>query len=243
MVIPIDDSVCYVCDKDIRDGEDSTQCDKCEISFHLKCNNITKAAYNAQRGNKCVLIYCPECVTKREDGTEEKLKMVMRLLYKMDAFNQQSKPQNVINSESIKAMKSTLETLDKKVTEQLQPNNNVNNATSQRASCSFANVVKRSNVKPAVVMKPKNRQECAKTLEAITSNIETAAVNVCGTRNVREGGIVLQSANATETMKVKSLVNEKLGEDYEILLPKIKSPRWRVTNIPSKQKSTSFASS
>lgn len=44
IVIPIDDSVCYVCDNDIKDGEDATQCDNCEISFHIKCNNVTKGA-------------------------------------------------------------------------------------------------------------------------------------------------------------------------------------------------------
>ncbi|XP_031638763.1 uncharacterized protein LOC116350907 [Contarinia nasturtii] len=233
IVIPIEDLVCYVCDKDILDGDDSMQCDNCEISFHIKCNNITKAAYNARRGNKCVLIYCPECIIKREDGIDEKLKMVVRLLYKLDAFNQQCKPQNDINSESIKAVKTSLDALDKKIMAQKQTPKVVKNATSQHASCSFANVVKRSNVKPVVVIKPKNKQECAKTLEAITSNVNTAAVDVCSTRNVREGGIVLQCANATETMKVKSLVNEKLGDEYEIVLPKIKNPRLRVTNIPT----------
>lgn len=232
VVIPIDESVCYVCEKDISDEDDATHCDNCEISFHIKCNNITKVAYNAQRGNKCVLIYCPECIQKREDGTEEKLKMILRMLYKLDMFNQQCKPQNMINNDSLKAIKTTIDALDKKVATQQEPRA-VDNETLQRASCSFANVVKRSNVKPAVVIKPKNKQACAKTLEAITRNVDTAAVNVCGTRNVREGGIVLQCANATETMKVKSLVSGKLGDEYEIVLPKIKNPRLRVTNIPT----------
>lgn len=233
IVIPIDDSVCYICDRDIMDGDDSMQCDNCEMGFHIKCNDITKAAYNARRANKCVLIYCPECITKREDGIDEKLKTVLRLLYKLDTFNQQCIPQNDINSKSIKSVKTTLDALDKKIPAQQQTVKVVKNATPQHASCSFANVVKRSNVKPAVVIKPKNKQECAKTLEAITRNISTAVVNVCGTRNVREGGIVLRCANATETMKVKSLVNEKLGDEYEIVLPKIKNPRLRVTNIPT----------
>lgn len=230
-----DVSLCYVCERDIKEGEDYTQCDCCEVSFHLKCNNLTKAAFNAQQNNRCVLIYCPECVSKRENGTEEKLKLVLRLLYKLDAFNQENKPQNVINNESIQVIKTTLGTLDKKVNEQQQQqtSKNVNNVTPQRASCSFANVVKRSNVKPAVVIKPKKKQECEKTLEEITSNVDTSAVNVCGTRNVREGGIVLRCANATETMKVKNLVTEKMGDDYEIVLPKIKKPRLRVTNIPT----------
>lgn len=86
VVISIEESVSYVCDNELRDGADFTQCDNCELSFHIKCNNITKAAYNAQRGNKCVLIYCPECNTKREGETEKKLKTILRLLYKLDTF-------------------------------------------------------------------------------------------------------------------------------------------------------------
>ncbi|RYX86063.1 hypothetical protein EON73_02690 [bacterium] len=83
------------------------------------------------------------------------------------------------------------------------------------------------------MIKPKNRQECAKTLETITSNVDTAAINVCGTRNVKDGGIVLRCVNATDTMKVQQIVTEKMGEDYEVILPKIKKPRLRITNIPS----------
>lgn len=37
--------------------------------------------------------------------------------------------------------------------------------------------------------------------------------------------------NSTETMKVKQIVNEKLGSNYEVLVPKVKCPRLRVTNI------------
>lgn len=88
-------------------------------------------------------------------------------------------------------------------------------------------------MKPAVVIKPKNQQECAKTLEAITSNVDIASVDVCRTRNVKKGAIVLRCANATETMKVKNLIDEKLSEEYEVMLPKIKNPRLRITNIPT----------
>lgn len=155
------------------------------------------------------------------------------MLYKLDAFNQQSKPQNVINSESIKTIKTKLDHLDRKIDIQCQAGSGINAASAKNTTSSFANVVKRSNVKPAVVIKPKKKQDCEQTLEAIRSNVNSAAVKVCGTRNVKEGGIVLRCADATETMKVKSLVNEKLGDDYEIVLPKIKKPRLRVTNIPT----------
>lgn len=226
-----DESVCYVCEKEICYEEESTQCDRCDIRFHIKCNNLTKQAVNAQRSNKCVLIYCPECISNRDNSTEEKMKIALRLLYKLDMFNQQHMPQNTINNDSLKAIVLKLDEMEKQICSQNQ-HQKVSDATEQHAT-SFANVVKRSNIKPAVVIKPKKKQECATTLEAIKKSVNTAAVNVCGTRNVKEGAIVLQCANATETMKVKSLVSDKLGDDYEVVLPKIKNPRLRVTNIPT----------
>lgn len=111
----IDESVCYVCVKEIKEEEeDWTTCDNCDIRFHLKCNNITKTACNAQRSNKCVLIFCPDCIDNRSNGADERMKIVQRLLFKLDMFNQQNNPQNVINSNSIKTIGAKLEELDKK---------------------------------------------------------------------------------------------------------------------------------
>lgn len=81
------------------------------------------------------------------------------------------------------------------------------------------------------MIKPKTKQQCAKTLEDITKNVSKSSVDVCGTREIRDGGVVLRCQNASETMKVKQLIQEKLGDAYEIVLPKVKLPRVRVTNI------------
>lgn len=54
---------------------------------------------------------------------------------------------------------------------------------------------------------------------------------MCGTRSVRDGGVVLSCSDTAETMKVKNLICEKMGDAYEVILPKIKNPRLRVTNI------------
>lgn len=112
--LSVDESMCYVCAGTIKEEEeDWIDCDCCELRFHLKCNNLTKAARNAQRGNKCVLIYCPECIPNRSNGADERIKMMQRFLLKLNFFNQQSKPQNVIDSNSIKAIVSKLDDLDK----------------------------------------------------------------------------------------------------------------------------------
>lgn len=98
-------------------------------------------------------------------------------------------------------------------------------------SATFANVLKRNTVKPTVVIKPKTNQQSKKTLEDISSNVDDSSLDVCGTRKIKGGGVVLRCNSTKDTMKVKQMVNDKLGDNYEVVLPKIKLPRLRITNI------------
>lgn len=81
------------------------------------------------------------------------------------------------------------------------------------------------------MIKPKTKQQCAQTLETISNKFDKSAVNVCGTRNARDGGIVLRCDNVTETMKIKQLVADNMGDDYEVILPKVKLPRLRISDV------------
>lgn len=242
------DSTCYACKVLIdEDKDDFVACDECENEFHMKCIRVTKAEAKARLNSKCLRLYCPDCIEKRENGTEEKLKTIVKLLCKLDLFNQEQKPQIAINNESIKLMSSKLNEVSVKLESVGNANasNSNNNSGSSSSSShnyntsdtssqqSYANVAKKGKVKPAVVIRPKNKQDSKKTFEDITKNVEKDAVNVCGTRNVKDGGIVLRCDNTTETMKVKQIVNDKLGDDYEVILPKVKNPRLRITNIPT----------
>lgn len=67
--------------------------------------------------------------------------------------------------------------------------------------------------------------------DEIAEKIAKKDLNVCGTRNARGGGVVLRCENATETLRAKQNVDEELGSNYDVILPKVKSPRVRITNI------------
>lgn len=95
----------------------------------------------------------------------------------------------------------------------------------------YANALKRNTVKPTVVIKPKTNQQSKKTLEDISTNVNDSALDVCGTRKIKGGGVVLRCNNSKDTLKVKQLVNDKLGDNYDVVLPKVKLPRLRITNI------------
>lgn len=216
------DSCCYKCEKEVEDDAEFAECDGCDSLFHLKCCGVTKKEASARKNSKCLKLYCEECFKAKTDGTPGKLKEILGLLYKIDLCVQLQKTSNLSAS-----IEQKLNALDKKLD---NVPDNMNIAQDRNATPSYANVVRRS-VKPAVVIKPKNKQQSAKTFDDISKNVNKNDVKVCGTRNIRNGGIVLRCENPTETMKVKQVVSEKLGDDYEVVLPRIKCPRVRITNI------------
>lgn len=220
-------SICYLCDSDVIEEDTYTQCDGCDSLFHLECSgkvNARKTDVVARKNSKCLKLYCPDCFKTKIKGTSAKLSEVLTLLYRMDFCLQEQKTSNVTAS-----IERKLDALDKKMTSH---NATTDSAVNRRnTNAAYASVVKNGNVKPAVVIKPKSKQSSSKTFEEISGKIDKNELNICGTRNARDGGVILRCANSTETLKAKQIVNEKLGPDYEVILPKIKQPRVRVTNI------------
>lgn len=226
------DTDCTICLEVIADETKAMTCDGCENSCHLKCIGVTKKERDARTGSTHLRIYCNDCCTDTVNVTADNVKQLLKFVVKIDAELQKQREHQATSDLTISTMSKKLIELDGKFgsVEKCLTAKNMNTLPQPATR---PNIVTRKNVKPAVIIKPKTQQNCEKTLEAITNSVSIAGVNVCGTRNAREGGIVLRCANATETMKVKNMVNEKLSNEYEVELPKIKNPRVRVTNIPT----------
>lgn len=220
---------CYSCEQEINEeeevGDTFAECDTCVRYFHLKCNNTTKKEVTARKGSKCLRLLCSFCIGDSDVGT--KLKDITNMLFKLDLFNQQQIVAKQQENDTISAIAKNIKALEAKVSK-LESGNEVR---SSQQTHTYANVVKRNNINPAVVVKPKNKQQQAKkTFDDITTNVQSA-MDVVGTRKMKDGGIVLRCNNTKDTMKVKQIVNEKLGDDYEVVVPKVKLPRLRITNI------------
>lgn len=222
------ESLCIKCEKDIVD-DDFVECDCCDNIFHLACIKVSKTEKKARKNSKCLKLFCPECMENKNNGTVERIKDMSMMLFKLDLAFQQRKEKDAEQNDFLKRMEGKLNNIDDKMSK--INNNNSPVGGNNRIVHSYANAVKRGPIKPAVVVKPKTQQSCAQTLDDITKNVHKADVQVCDTRNARDGGVVLRCTNSNETMKVKQIVHEKLGDGYEIVLPKVKSPRLRITNI------------
>lgn len=194
----------------------------------MKCAGVRIKDVEAKRRSTCLRIFCPDCFENKSNGTYEKLKEIAKILYKIDLFNQEQIVKQQKNDDVTASFARQINSLESKVI--ALESGSVTNKTVTNTK-TYSNAVNRKNVKPTVVIKPRNKQQCAQTLTDISNKVDKSMVNVCGTRNARDGGIVLRCENATETMKVKQLVIDNLGDDYEVILPKVKSPRLRISNI------------
>lgn len=224
-------SLCYLCEKDVEEGEEHTECDCCESLFHLKCANVTKKEFTARKNSHCLRLYCPDCFENKANGTPEKLKEILKLLYKLDFHNQKQIERQASEKDLSSKIEETLHVLDSKLSTNTTTIND-SNASNRTVTPAFSDVVKRTTVKPSVVIKPKKTtQTSTQTLDDISKNVNKSELNVCGTRNSRNGSVVLRCENANETIKVQQLVKNKLGDNYDVILPKVKNPRVKISNV------------
>lgn len=234
-----EETICGICEKRIEENDvDAFDCDLCDGKTHLECAEGRKSDVKARKGSKCVRIYCPKCLKDGEMVVPTKLNEINKMIYKVDMSCQQQKAGVQSNYQMLNEIMKLLQTMNEKMEsmdnrlEKVESNGFVSHRDDvQPSTSSFADSVKSSVPKSVVVVKPKKKQHSKKTLEQITSSIDKSSVNVCGTRSARDGGIILCCKNSADTMKVKQIVRDKLGEDYDVTLPTIKNPRLRITNI------------
>lgn len=220
---------CRICNEMFDGDADSFECDGCTTVFHMNCVGVTKAAIIARSKSAYLRIYCCDCINSKETMLNDNIKTVMKYLQKIDLVTQK---QEIKFADIEKEMKniSTNANTNTTVLQHYNINGQNDKNMTSNITSSYAAAVKR-NVKPVVVIKPKKQQNSKVTLDKFTSNVNKSELNVCSTRNARNGGIVLCCDNDNESMKVKQIVKDKLGDNYEVNLPTIKKPRLRITNI------------
>lgn len=88
---------------------------------------------------------------------------------------------------------------------------------------------------PIVIIKPKNHeQKNIKTQEDIKNNIDPVDVGVAGIKNFKKGSVIVELKNTEATKKIQKEVITKLGDRYEVDIPKPKYPTIKVVGITDK---------
>lgn len=112
-------------------------------------------------------------------------------------------------------------------------NNKLNkcSSNSQNEVKTYAKVASTSN--EVVIIKPKNKQECKKTKEAILKNIKPSALEVGITqlKETKEGGVIIRCQNKTEQEKIQKVAEKKLSRQYQVKAPELKNPCVKIVDI------------
>lgn len=229
-------SLCGKCNEDIDDEVENEgfECDNCDVNFHTDCvgKKYRKSDIKARKGSSCLRILCPDCIVSAEKSIERRMIELMKVVYKIDMCCQVMKSSGESDNQLMLDMAKSLSQMNEKfdkIDERLKSVETHSNVPENKPS--YANVTHLKPTKAAVVVKPKTIQDSKKTMQEIAASMGETEITVCDTKNIRDGGIVLCYNNTTDTMRVKEIVREKLGENYEVVLPPIKNPRIQITNI------------
>lgn len=218
------DTLCSVCNEALDDETNVFECDGCCDSFHLHCGGATRTEVKTRKNSRCMRIFCKVCVASPETCAAENMKTILKLSLKLDTFNAKQIETNI-------RVNDILSNLAEKINDMYEKfeSFNMNEATSNTKP-SYAKAVK-TKVNPVVVVKPKEKQASKKTVDDIRAKVNSASIKVCNARNIKDGGIVLSCENSNDTMKVKKIVEESYGKNYDVRLPEAKKPRVRITNV------------
>lgn len=220
---------CEKCKNDIGD-DDCFECDACTRQYHLLCDNVRKGDVTARATSKNLKLYCTRCMShKLEIANAEKLSIIFKYVSKIDL---QTQKQVAIQAEAA-------DKLDKIVADAVVVKEKMDDIKScigagvnvGGGTNTYANVV-RAATKPTVIIKPKNvTQNATATSDDIRKEISSRDVNACGLRKLHGGSVVISCESGAASMKMKTMVEAKFGDKYDVSLPDIMKPRMRIFRV------------
>lgn len=101
----------------------------------------------------------------------------------------------------------------------------IKDTTIKTNKMSYAQTVKETPVMPDVskqvplILKPKERQGIDKTKEELNKKVDPVNLKITNVEKRRNGTLVIQSENVEERDKIKSAIQNGLGDNYEIRVP------------------------
>lgn len=109
--------------------------------------------------------------------------------------------------------------------------------TKGNALKSFADAVIGKKKESVIVVKPKNHQESETTKKVVKEkiNITDMAVGITKLKKGNKGNVILGCESKSEMEKLKVTVQNKLGEDYNIMEPKGAKSKIKTVNIEEEE--------
>lgn len=216
---------CGRCYGDIKRGEKVLPCSGwCEKLYHTKCVDISNDEFSYISSKKYIGWFCECCLEKKSNYMRNLLEEMKEVLQKVstEMVQQNGKIENL--GTLLKTNNDDLQITLKQKIEKQDP-----------METSYASKLNIGKQDPVVLIKPKNQdQKSIETKNEIKKSIDPTDLEFSGLRHVSKGGIIIECKNKEAVSKLQDKAKTKLGDDYEISIPKKKSPRVKIVGLSEK---------
>lgn len=222
--------ICKLCKKECVTGEERIHCmGPCCSDFHSKCVGFTPVSLKFYKSCDSLFFECEEC----RDNPYRMINIALdKILSFMCILNERMNRQET-NCDSIFKHFETLNSNLQKYENERSAENEVKEKVNHHAKASSAETYNVTVPDAVALVRPKNQQKCADTRADLDKhNIpDKIAMSV---NNLPNGGIEIKCRNKQDLPKLHENATNKLGEGYNVVIPKQHKPKIRVTNMSVK---------
>lgn len=229
--------ICKLCNKECAEGVERIHCmGPCNSDFHSKCVGFTPVSLKFYKSCDSLFFECEEC---RDNPYRMINKTLEKILSFMCILNERMNRQET-NSD---AMFKQLEELNCNLQKFEDERSTVNELkeVKSNAMASSAEIYNGTVSDAVVLVRPKTIQKCADTRADLDKNNipKDIAMSV---NNLANGGIEIK-CNKQDLPKLHENATKKLGEGYNVVVPKQHKPKIRVTKMSVKQSDVNIIAS
>lgn len=187
----------------------------CQKWFHPACVSISAPEMKLIEKNKQIKWMCEDCNDQYVHLIDTSVKKIM--------------------NEMMDTLKTTMEQmLTKKFNEMMKKNNmNLQMNQVEKKTVLYADRLKEAK-QEVIILHPKNQNQTSDTTKMECKeklNPAEMKVGIENVRKIRNGGIVITCKTKEEIKKINEEVKAKLGKEYEVKIPQLKTPKIRIYGI------------
>lgn len=235
---------CGVCEEVFPEPKGMIQCNGCSNYYHGKCVGLETRGLHMKKA----IWKCPACVENENEvmvqGGSGKTRARKRSRVENDEILSMNEVMKLLKDliHSNKEINLKLDVLmdeNKSLKEELQQWKETNTMKINQNVPTYANVTQKTAIKPNVlIVKPKNvTQNLTKTKEDLVTKVQPSELKtgISMGNKIRNGGIILNCAQNRKVEDIQTVLQNKMGEDYEVVKPALRRNRLKVHYVDERE--------
>lgn len=246
-------NLCGLCNKQLTRRSEFICCYGCKSGFHVSCTGISDESLSVMRKSRAIRSWlCVTCCSAEVDSedafsvaplatnqpgcnqcavTEERLQSLRASFESL--LNEKLQ---LLKTQILADMKSMFTDSSRVLSEKLVAANASIN-TSVGSICSQASYASVVGKRSSVIIKPKNNSQAASVTKAeVLKKINPVAekISISSSRVARNGGVIVDCINESESKKFKKIADSVLADSYKVEKLRKVLPKIRLINISEK---------